>query len=326
MGDVLRSYVRRFAKLRRGTTKYGPAPHKPILLLAVIQGYDEGWISGNRIELTPELVAAFKTLWHGLVSSNHSPLIAQPFFYMRGDGFWSHVSNPGYEGWVAVTRNCNSLGALHKAVAYARIDEALYALMCSPQHRTILQEALLDTYFPGRPGPREFHRGYWETIERQILKENPARYQAEISRLEQNLDAETFEEELFVRSGVFKRQVPQIYNNTCCISGLRIETTLNASLIDACHIVPFSESRDDTISNGIALCPTLHRAFDRGVLAIDPETYQVRVSPRIVEPLPSAYSIRQFDGQRIHLPANPLHYPGRTNLRLHMERFGGCFG
>lgn len=29
----------------------------------------------------------------------------------------------------------------------------------------------------------------------------------------------------------------------------------NVSMVDACHIVPFSEGYDDTLTNGIALCP-----------------------------------------------------------------------
>lgn len=325
MTDALQNYVRKFSRLRQGVTRFGSAPHKPVLLLAVIKGFEEGWIADNRIELSPELVATFKTLWQRLVQSGHSPLIAQPFFYMRGEGFWSHVPNPGYEGWAEVTQNCNSLGALHKAVAFARLDPDLYSLLASPAHRAILQETLLKTYFPGMAIMEANPISYWNVVENKILSEAPADYQAEMKRLQQSLGDESFEEEVFIRSGVFKRQVPHIYSHTCCISGLRVETTLNASLVDACHIVPFSESRDDTISNGIALCPTLHRAFDRGVVAIDPDTYRVRVSPRITEPTTSSYSIRQFDGQRIHLPANPLHHPGRINLRLHLERFRECF-
>lgn len=96
MTDALQNYVRKFSRLRQGVTRFGSAPHKPVLLLAVIKGFEEGWIADNRIELSPELVATFKTLWQRLVQSGHSPLIAQPFFFMRGEGFWSHVPNPGY--------------------------------------------------------------------------------------------------------------------------------------------------------------------------------------------------------------------------------------
>lgn len=35
---------------------------------------------------------------------------------------------------------------------------------------------------------------------------------------------------------------------------------------------------DDTIGNGLSLCPNLHHAFDRGLIAIDDE-YRVLVQP-----------------------------------------------
>ncbi|WP_201288840.1 HNH endonuclease signature motif containing protein [Polaribacter septentrionalilitoris] len=40
-------------------------------------------------------------------------------------------------------------------------------------------------------------------------------------------------------------------------------------MIDACHIVPFSISNDDTIPIGISLSPNLYRAFDRGLITIN---------------------------------------------------------
>ncbi|WP_079718442.1 HNH endonuclease [Parapedobacter luteus] len=45
---------------------------------------------------------------------------------------------------------------------------------------------------------------------------------------------------------------------------------------------PFSVSHDDRIGNGIALCPNMHRAFDRGLLSVD-EDYRVIVSPHFTE-------------------------------------------
>ena len=132
MDDVLQKYVRKFSKLRQGVTKYGPAPHKPVLLLSVLRGVEQGWIAGNRIELTPELVDTFKSIWRNLVATDHSPLIAQPFFYMRGEKFWHHVPNSGFEGWVKVSRNCQSIGVLQKAVAFVQVDPDLWGLIADP--------------------------------------------------------------------------------------------------------------------------------------------------------------------------------------------------
>lgn len=92
-------------------------------------------------------------------------------------------------------------------------------------------------------------------------------------------------------------------------------------MIDACHIVPFSESYDDTISNGIALCPNLHRAFDRGLISID-ENYRVMISPVFSEPELSSHSILQFEGQYIRLPDMQKFSPAQENLASHRKKHG----
>lgn len=290
-----------------------------------MRGIEEGWIGENRIELSPELVGAFKSIWQKLVTTGHSPLIAQPFFYMRSEKLWHHVPNPGYENWVKVTKNCQSIGVLHQAVAYVQLDPELFMLAMSPAHRAVLKHTLLDTYFPNAPANVADGASYWDQVTNQMLSESPAEYRAEIQSLQETLDRDSFEEEIFVRGGIFKRQVPMVYSNTCCISGLRVETTVNASLIDACHIVPFSQSHDDTISNGLALCPTLHRAFDRGLVAIDPGNFTVLVSKRLSEPSTSTYSIGQFNGLQILLPEDNRYFPGRKNLKEHLLRFAENF-
>jgi putative restriction endonuclease len=86
-------------------------------------------------------------------------------------------------------------------------------------------------------------------------------------------------------------------------------------MIDACHIVPFSESHDDTISNGISLCPNLHRAFDRGLISID-EDYKVIVSSSFSESSVD-YSIKQYEGKELFLPKDYEHFPSANNLLWH---------
>ena len=57
-------------KLKRATHRnklYGKAPHKPVLLLAVIEQIESGNITDNRVYITAELVAAFQKIWLKLV-------------------------------------------------------------------------------------------------------------------------------------------------------------------------------------------------------------------------------------------------------------------
>jgi putative restriction endonuclease len=147
-----------------------------------------------------------------------------------------------------------------------------------------------------------------------ILKEDPAEYRKEIKELLEQKN----EEEIFLRGSLFKREIPKIYNNTCCISGMKIDASISVSMIDACHIIPFSKSFDDTIGNGIALCPNLHRAFDRGLIGID-ENYKVIVSSNFKE-APGNYSIMAFARKEIRLPKENKYYPRIENLQAHLHQ------
>jgi len=42
------NFVRHLTTLRQGQTKFGLAPHKPVLLLAVVEGFEKGF---NRTKL-----------------------------------------------------------------------------------------------------------------------------------------------------------------------------------------------------------------------------------------------------------------------------------
>ena len=164
-----------------------------------MRGLGEGWIAENRIELSPELVGAFKSIWNSIVTTGHSPLIAQPFFYMRSENFWHHIPNPGYEEWVKVTRNCQVIGVLQRAISHVELDSELFALIASPVEREVLRLAVLKNYFP----EASLSKGvsYWDQVSNQILAESSAEYQAQIKILQESLDKESYEEEVFVLGG-----------------------------------------------------------------------------------------------------------------------------
>jgi len=86
-------------------------------------------------------------------------------------------------------------------------------------------------------------------------------------------------------------------------------------MVDACHIVPFAVSHDDTITNGLSLSPNLHRAFDRGLISVD-ENYMVRVSAHITEP-DYANNLRSFAGKQLLLPVDKPYLPEISNLQWH---------
>jgi len=315
-------YIHSFKNLRRDRARIKEgAPHKPILLLSIIQLYQNDIIDSNKIFITPELVALFKSNWAQLVITGHDANFSLPFYHMKSESFWSLVPKAGCESWLGMSGSMRSFNNLNTAVEYAEIDVELTELLFETESRNILQQILLDEYFPSTGSfQNTIGLEYLQEIQRKIIQESPENYQSEIDELRKNVSAEKYEEEIFLRGETFKREIPKIYQYTCCISGLSISIAKEISMIDACHIVPFSKSHDDTISNGIALCPNLHRAFDRGLISIS-DDYKVLVAKNFSENSESQYQIGIFKDKDILLPSNPGFFPSRKNLAEHRQRF-----
>ena len=98
----------------------------------------------------------------------------------------------------------------------------------------------------------------------EIVNEGQAEYKTVIDEIKaeeaksatkKKLDPEKYEIEVYNRGTVFRREVIKHYREICCISGLRVSATFTVTMVDACHIKPFTVGFDNTLTNGIALCP-----------------------------------------------------------------------
>lgn len=306
---TLSKYAIKFNKLRVDRSKGKPAPHKAILLLAVIDGIEKNQISNNEIRITPELVAAFKDIWHKLVPDGcFTPNFSLPFYHLKSDGFWFLKILLSRELILTTSHSIKSFAQLKQVIDYAYLDDDLYEFLLNEHTRQILKQTLLDTYFPNE---------YLDTSSNELVKEIVFQILNEPAAVYKTRAGAFDEEEVFVRSGIFKKEIPKIYNYSCAISAMRVITNSNVQMIDACHIIPFSESHDDTISNGISLCPNLHRAFDRGLIALDNE-YKVLIKSFVEQE--NFYSIKQFESKQIVLPNKVEFFPSLQNLAIHRLR------
>ncbi len=315
----LAQYLNDFTSLRRDA-KNGGAPHKPILLLSLIQAFENGFITDKRIYILPELIGFFKSNWQFFVQTDHDARFALPFYHMTTEPFWRLIPKEGCEIWVQSKGAMRSLSNLQTAVKYAEIDDSLTNFLKDATSRDVLRMAILEKYFPNIPPQysSDLGLGFVNDIRNQILEESPTEYVTEIRKLKTRLSKEAFEEEVVMRGGIFKREVPRNYGYTCCISGLRIDATFNSStLIEACHIKPFSVSFDDTLSNGITLTPTLHTAFDNGFFTLS-EKFEVIISKNLTE-TSSPQGIMQYHGRKILLPNSINCYPNLESIRWHQE-------
>lgn len=308
-GELLK-YINKFIHLRVDRSKGQAAPHKPILLLSIIQEIEIGNITSNKIYITPELVARFKDNFYRLIKTEKFVTnFSLPFYHLKNDGFWYLKYHTGKQLQLTSSLSIKSLRQLCEVIDYAYFESELYLLIINNESRNVLKDCLFNTYFNENLNNEDSHISYFHQIEDLLLNEPPSVYKKQISTLD--------EDEIFIRKGAFKKIVPKIYNQSCCISGMRIVSSHEIQMIDACHIVPFSESHDDTITNGVSLCPNLHRAFDRGLIMID-NKYRIQVSNKFSESSLD-YSIRQFENKSLLLPLEKKYHPSIDNLNWHAQ-------
>ncbi|MBL7967319.1 MAG: HNH endonuclease [Prolixibacteraceae bacterium] len=308
--------------LHRAMTKYGKAPHKPILLLAVVDGFEKGYLKSKEVPISEELLASFHDYWRLLVDTGHDANFSLPFFHLGSEksGIWKLQAFYGKEIPVTKSNSIKSFKALKQTVAYAVLSDELVLALQNPVQRNEIRQTLTKHYFPTKTGIIQANPVlYSESVKKDILFDPAENYVRKVIRYFEEIKSEEREEELILRSHIFKKAVIEVYDGCCAISGQKLKIDANPVLLDACHIIPFAESHDDTITNGLALSPTLHRAFDRGLVTVS-DDYRVHIHPKLTDYLPEV-GIRQFHHQELKLPTDSRFYPSPQKLRQHRLRF-----
>ena len=319
----MEALLQQVTSLRRAITEFGPAPHKPIMLLAILESFDEGEIDRNWIAINEALLTRFYDLWYLLVRTKDAPNFSLTFFHLSNErrGLWNMVLIPGRTIITKHKFTYKSLKVLKETFLAAKLSEEFYSAITNVANRDLLKAALLNTYFPDYyiHENKRVER-YSEEIKKQILYDPSQDYTVNIITHDHKKTIESREEEMILREYIFRKTVLKTYNNQCAVSGLKVESSEEELLVDACHIVPFTQTSDDYICNGIALTPTMHRAFDNGLISID-DNYRILVQKKLKDYHPST-GILQYANKAILLPRDEKFYPSRRRLAEHRVRFG----
>ena len=138
-------YLTCFRSLNTNKSGGGTAPHKPVLLVSLIDLYDSGVLVGDEIELDETLQQTFADNWTRYVGDSDifRPHIATPFWHMKNEPFWKLVSKSGIsEKEMSSPYSVNVL----RSNFYALLDQELAKLMRNPIFRGSAKETLIDTY------------------------------------------------------------------------------------------------------------------------------------------------------------------------------------
>lgn len=142
-------YKRCFIQLNRCARKGEKAPHKPILLLAMIDRVEQlvsMGVAGHRminqslIDLNPKLEQFFYKNWNQYVKSElFAPSFSTPFFHMESESFWKLALKTG-----AKPQGSQGESHLYKYYLGAYIDEELMLLLLEKDIRNELRNLLID--------------------------------------------------------------------------------------------------------------------------------------------------------------------------------------
>ncbi len=312
--DILQLYVKKMRCIIRGQKRNeGPAPHKPLLLLAVIDLISQGYIKENKIELSPSLAETFKKYWFRVTDRTLN--IAMPFYHLKREKFWHLYPKIGKEEQLNSISRIRSLRVLHEIVDYASLDNALYILLTDPQTREIIRQTLINSYFPEAKQQiqkliQEEHQiGEYRQLLLLHIEEHPF-------SLRQGVELNINENP--IRSAAFRREIMRIYNYTCVVCQSRIITMEGESITEAAHIIPFTVSQNDDVRNGISLCKLHHWAFDKGLISFS-KTYKTIVTEHVSEEGPEEWMLTELRNRRMLLPKHKMLYPAQDALEWHRE-------
>ena len=110
---------------------------KPILMLSILKGIQDGSIIGNRITLTDSLINTYNALFK---ECGQQPLTSHvyPFYYLKGEVFYHLIGD--------CNRKTPSAKYLRENVEYAALDDELWQLLQNEEARNKIKEAIISFF------------------------------------------------------------------------------------------------------------------------------------------------------------------------------------
>jgi putative restriction endonuclease len=315
---MLDKYLKNFSRLRTDKNRkrwssltIHQAPHKPFLLLSIMDLIAQGAITQNFIEPSFELVDTFNGYWNSIMPVGSKGIMSYPFYHMRTEPFWKLIPNEGYTDQAGMT--ISSMVKLREIYSGAEMDDELFQMMCNTPTREQLRITLIDTYFAPEIRIKVLEQGhlnyaayeYSETLLKVAEWEKP---------FEKPEDEPEWKRK--IRDSGFRKTIVNLYQHRCALCGIRMLTPEGHTIVDAAHVKPWKDSFDDRPTNGMALCKLCHWSFDKGLMSVGKE-YEVLVSKRVSVEKNYPGHILTLTDRPIFTPEKEKFYPAQDNLNWH---------
>jgi putative restriction endonuclease len=231
---------------RPGGACRGKAPHKPLLLLCLIDMAEAGELTSRTIARSAGLALRFRS--YGTIVAERWPTrldIRMPFYYLSSQKFWEPFTSDMQR--AASPESC----------FVCDIHPEFFDLLGDASFRMKARIILTSKYF--------------EPAERIALLESLGLHADETPSPNAGLVLKEAAEaaKRKGRCARFAVRVVSEYRFTCALTGYCCMTAEGASIVDAAHIEPWCETQNDDITNGLALSKNAHWMFDEGLWSVD---------------------------------------------------------
>lgn len=317
------SMLEQLKNLRRDTTHgwddrtKGGAPHKPFLILSILDGMDQGWIASNKIFPNQDIVDGFFSYWDAIMGEDKSTTVALPYFHMGNESFWSLKYKPGKKEFSYSP----SWGSVKDRIEYAVIDPVLFEYLMTADGRMEARSFLTEQYFGDVTSSvltkirEQKHEVYGISEELKLLAAEPF-----VINHSDRVEEKHRESKSQQRDQAFSKNIRESYNYTCALCRDKVITPSGKVLVQGAHILSWSETLNDDPRNGISMCPNHHWMFDSYMLTIRPD-YSVKVSKWVEKMDNRVKDIQDLKNEPIALPHDEVLYPAEPALSDHNQRF-----
>ncbi len=301
----LEYYVSKFKFLNVNRSGGHASPHKPSMLLAVLELAESGHLLDNKIPFNDILLTRYAGYFEIVKSERDHLNPWMPYFHLRKDGFWHHAPIPGREAILGAKDSARQRKDVVQNIDHVHLDTELHRLLRNADQRLLLRELLVLYWFPDH---REqlFKLARVAADEQQILNE-PLKNLRDVASLQPS------------RSAAFRRIVTEAYGFRCAATGWRVVLPDYSVLVEAAHIIPFSETQDDRPQNGIALTPNFHWAMDRSIIAPGPDM-KWHVSKSLDDRIADNEPLVAINGKALLLPEDLRFRPDPDALEWRLTQ------
>ena len=285
----------KLSTLNTSNSAVDSAPHKPLLLLSIMDLIESGFINSNPIARSAELTYQFLT-YSRIVAHRRGVLdIRLPFHHMGGDGIWEPLD--------AQLRPSPD----KKLTLYAKCSDGVWAAFNNAEFREQARIILISRWFLANE----------QVALAATLGMSEIDFGSALKTIQEEDRSRAIKQGRDIR---FRLVVVAAYKFTCCLTRHRLTTMSRGSLVDAAHIHQFSDSRNNDPRNGLALSKNAHWMFDQGLWTINDDLTVKVAKAHYSESNPHGKELEEFDGVQILCPDDSNLTPDPLYLAWHRKK------